>query len=74
MAEWRLDVPGGIRSVQRELGVQGWPQFEFELLRAYVLQCAFLSTPGSHKEKQETWHSAKSDTQAEFSVQYVTTF
>lgn len=59
------------------LGAEGWLQFEFELLRAYLLQRALLNTPGSHEGEQESWQSAvsrKSDNEMWHSVQYTATF
>ena len=57
------------------LGAEGWLQFEFELLRAYILQCALLNTPGSHDGEQEAWQSAVSrKPEMWHSVQYSATF
>lgn len=55
------------------LDAEGWLQFVFELLRAYILQRALLNTPGSHEGEQEAWQSAvsrKSDNEMWCSVQY----
>lgn len=44
------------------------------MLRACILQGALLSTPGSHEEEQEAWHSAKSDNQVQLLVQHAAPF
>lgn len=45
----------------RGWGAEGWPRFEFEVFRAYILQSALLSTLGSHEKEKDARHSAESD-------------
>lgn len=62
MAGGKIDVPGDIRGVEEELGVQKAGLDLSLRCSGPILQSALLSTPGSHKEELDARHSAESDT------------